>query len=176
MKEIKDKLGNSVRVGSIILFPSPSRAYLDRRDLVQGTVTRIVGKKTVEVMLRTGDGRFMSVNVRSFVLARPSVAAVVKIGSTGQRVEVSLKQGLVKKLYRGGAIEREVTQTECIIKIDGFVEGFGKSVTNHRDENNPLEGYRFAIKKALPCIEDKKVRTFVWNQLMKHIYSVLGIG
>tara|TARA_Y100000361_G_scaffold151369_1_gene168685 strand:- start:439 stop:999 length:561 start_codon:yes stop_codon:yes gene_type:complete len=161
-KSIEDLLGNYVHVGDKVLLPSPSKLNLDRRDLISGTVTKVY-PRTVEVLIRGGHGSFAKVSTRSFVLEQPKSDISYVTSDKSLRIEVQYKQSVVTKHYSTG--KTPVVQTQCLVYVNGYLDGVGTVACNHRDTHNPATGHREASKKAFECINLKFIRTELWKRL-----------
>jgi len=157
--ETKDEFGSIVNIGDLVSIPSPSGVLLDRRDLIQGRVTKIY-PKSVEVFIRTGQGGFMKVFARSFILIPKKPDIEIETENNRYRVWYSF--------YRTKSLDKKVVfQTTCRINIGGLGDFFG-SVTNHiEDKFDSTVGKIEASKKAFSVVEDKKVKRALWDKLLK---------
>lgn len=67
--------------------------------------------------------------------------------------------------YRGATIFP--LHTQCVVEVNGLIQGVGKVVKHYGDVDNPRWAYIYSAKKALKeTTVPKEVRSILWKQLL----------
>jgi len=64
-----------------------------------------------------------------------------------------------------GAANEVVKATRCVIRKSGEMIAQADVVRNNKDQDNKVKAREFAVRKAISSIEDREVRTDIWNNI-----------
>ena len=86
-------------------------------------------------------------------------------------VELEYFNKCVMKKYPGIGKSYPVL-TQCILKINGVLRGFGEVTKHHQDEHNLKYACVYATKKIINKVVFKDTRKILWNELFKKLDEI----